>query len=203
MQGQIDTSFQTMQRDLFSSGLVAKIGMNAFGVWLAIKSHADYNTGHAWPGMRRLADLTGLSLGLVHKSVQILLEAHLLRVEKAAKAGRRGQTYVACERLDVRLGDRVLCTVVLDYIPATMRHSVNTLNQALISGNPTDEALAKCQIIPGPGFTWNAQSGRLLGEVSVSELPQLVPDLTEEQLKAPLIQKVLAIQDRAKGGKKT
>ena len=54
MQGRIDTSFQTLQRDLFSSGLAAKIGMNAFGVWLAIKSHADYNTGKAWPGMRRL-----------------------------------------------------------------------------------------------------------------------------------------------------
>lgn len=198
MQGQIDTSFQTLQRDLFSSGLASKIGMNAFGIWLAIKSHADYNTGQAWPGMRRLGDLTGLSLGLVHKSVQILLEAHLLRVEKEAKAGRRGQTYVACERLDVRLGDRVLCTVVLDYIPATMRHSVNTLNQALTSGSPTDEAFAKCQILPGPGFVWNPKTGRLVGEVSASEIPQPLPDLTEEQLKAPLVQKVLAIQNRAK-----
>ena len=79
MEGRIDASFQTVQRDLFTSGMAAQIGMNAFGVWLAIKSHADYNTGKAWPGMRRLADLTGLSLGLIHKSVQILVESHLLR----------------------------------------------------------------------------------------------------------------------------
>ena len=39
MEGRIDASFQTVQRDLFTSGMAAQIGMNAFGVWLAIKSH--------------------------------------------------------------------------------------------------------------------------------------------------------------------
>ena len=80
MQGRIDTSFQTLQRDLFASGMAARIGMSAFGVWIAIKTHADYNTGECWPGMRRLAALTGLSLGAVSKCVRTLVDAKLLRV---------------------------------------------------------------------------------------------------------------------------
>ena len=199
MQGRIDTSFQTMQRDLFTSGLAAQIGMNAFGVWLAIKSHADYNTGRAWPGMRRLSDLTGLSLGLIHRSVQTLVDAHLLRVEKESKGGRRGQTYVACERMDVRLGDRVLCTVVLDYVPATLRTSLNSIEEALKTGEGSPDLFAQCRIIPGPGFAWDASSGSLRASIPAADIP--VPELTDEQLKQPIVQKVLALQQKAKARK--
>lgn len=198
MQGRVDTSFQTLQRDLFASGMAAKIGMNAFGVWLAIKSHADYNTGKAWPGMRRLGDLTGLSLGLIHRSVQTLVDAHLLRVEKPSKGGRRGQTYIACERMDVRLGDRVLCTIVLDYVPATLRSSLSSIDQALKTGEAGPETFAQCRILPGDGFGWDGESKSLVASISSRDIP--LPDLTEEQMKQPLVQRVLAIQNRVKGG---
>lgn len=199
MEGRIDASFQTVQRDLFTSGMAAQIGANAFVVWLAIKSHADYNTGKAWPGMRRLADLTGLSLGPVHRAVQVLLDAHLLRVEKESKGGRRGQTYVACERMDVRLGNRILCTVVLDYVPATLRQSINSIDQALKTGEAGAETFAQCRILPGPGLSFDEKSGSFKGVISSSEIP--LPDLTEEQMKQPLVQRVLAIQERVKRGK--
>jgi|SRR5471032_510436 len=198
MEGRIDASFQTVQRDLFTSGMAAQIGMNAFGVWLAIKSHADYNTGKAWPGMRRLSDLTGLSLGLIHRSVQTLVDAHLLRVEKESKGGRRGQTYVACERMDVRLGNRILCTVVLDYVPATLRQSINKIDQALKTGEGDVEIFAQCRILPGPGLAFDGGSGAFVGAIPASDIP--LPELTEEQLKEPLVQRVLAIQRRVKKG---
>lgn len=199
MQGRIDTSFQTLQRDLFASGLAAKIGMNAFGVWLAIKSHADYNTGRAWPGMRRLSDLTGLSLGLIHRSVQTLVDAHLLRVEKPSKGGRRGQTYIACERMDIKLGDRVLCTIVLDYVPSTLRATLNSIDQALTTQDDPRDIFAQCRILPGDGFTWHQPSASLVASIPAVDIPP--PDLTEEQMKQPLIQRVLAIQQRRKAGK--
>lgn len=198
MEGRIDASFQTVQRDLFTSGMAAQIGANAFVVWLAIKSHADYNTGKAWPGMRRLADLTGLSLGPVHRAVQILLDAHLLRVEKESKGGRRGQTYIACERMDVRLGNRILCTVVLDYVPATLRQSLNSIDQALKTGEAGPDTFAQCRILPGPGLAFDDRSGAFVGSIAASDIP--FPELTEEQLKQPLVQRVLAIQQRTKKG---
>ena len=195
MQGHVDTSFQTLQRDLFASGLAARIGMNAFGVWLAIKSHADFNTGQAWPGMRRLAELTGLSLGAVSNSVRALVDAHLLRIVAEAKGrSRRGNTYVARERMDVRLGERVLCTIVLDYVPAKLRARLRDIDHALKTGKGGAETFAECEIIPGDGFRWHAESGTLRAIVPASDLPP--SDLSDEQLKAPLVQKLLAIQRR-------
>lgn len=191
MQGRIDTSFQTLQRDLFASGMAARIGMSSFGVWLAIKSHADYNTGECWPGMRRLAELTGLSLGAVSKCVHTLVEARLLRVLSAGR-GKRGNRYIARERLDVRLGDRVLCTIVLDYVPATIRNTVRQLDEAVSTGKGVAEVFAACEIVPGDGFTWDPKAGVLRADIAASDVPP--PDLSEEELKRPLVQRVLAIQ---------
>jgi hypothetical protein len=201
MQGQIDTSFQTLQRDLFASGLAARIGMNAFGVWLAIKSHADYNTGEAWPGMRRLAELTGISLGSVSNCVRVLVEARLLRVLHVAKGkSRRGSTYVARERMDVRLGDRVLCTIVLDYVPARLRSQLKDIDTSLKTGKSVGDVFAECEIIPGEGFAWHPESGSLRALVPARELP--LPDLSEEQLKAPLVQRLLSMQKKAQAGRR-
>lgn len=195
MQGRIDTSFQTLQRDLFASGLAARIGMNAFGVWLAIKSHADYNTGEAWPGMRRLGELTGLSLGAVSNSVKSLVDARLLRVLQVATGrSRRGNTYIARERMDVRLGDRILCTIVLDYVPATLRTRLAEIDSALSSGKGGEQVFSACEIIPGDGFTWHAESSSLRAVLPAADFPP--PDLTEEMLKAPLVQRVLSIQQQ-------
>ncbi len=191
MQGRIDTSFQTLQRDLFASGMAARIGMSSFGVWLAIKSHADYNTGECWPGMRRLAELTGLSLGGVSKSVQTLVQARLLRVLREG-SGKRVNRYIARERLDVRLGDRVLCTIVVDYVPATIRATLKEIDTAMATGRAAAEVFAACEIVPGDGFKWDAEAGVLRAQVAASEVPP--PDLAEEELKKPLVQRVLAIQ---------
>jgi DNA-binding transcriptional regulator YhcF (GntR family) len=60
--------------------MAAQIGMNAFGVWLAIKSHADFNDGEAWPGIRKLAEMTGLGKSTVDRTIQTLIDAKLLRV---------------------------------------------------------------------------------------------------------------------------
>ena len=199
MQGRIDTSFQTLQRDLFASGLAAEIGPNAFVTWLAIKNHADFESGLAWPGMRRLAVLTGLPLSSVSKAVQRLLSHHLVRVVSPSKGkARRGQTYLACERLDVRLGDRVLCTIVLDYVPARLRGQVTRIDQALRTDDGVDEVLAGCTILPGEGFSWDASSRSLRAQLPARELPH-VESLSEEEMASPLVKRMLSIASRARG----
>jgi hypothetical protein len=200
MQGRIDTSFQTLQRDLFASGLAAEIGPNAFVTWLAIKNHADFENGMAWPGMRRLAVLTGLPLSSISAAVQKLLAHHLVRVVTPSKGkGRRGQTYLACERLDVRLGDRVLCTIVLDYVPSKLRGHLSRIDQALRTADGVSEILAGCTILPGPGFVWDAAAGVLRAQLPARDIPHVEP-LTDEQLEAPLVQRMLSIADRVRSG---
>jgi hypothetical protein len=108
LRGDLDITYQTQQRDMFASGLAASIGVNAFAVWHAIKSHADFQTGECWPGIRRLMELTGLSTDPTQAAIKKLKAFHLLRVNKR---GRRNH-YVARERMDVRIGKRVICTVV-------------------------------------------------------------------------------------------
>jgi hypothetical protein len=171
MQSKIDTTFQTMQRDLFESGIVAAIGPNAFAVWQSIKAHADFNTGEAWPGMRRIGEMTGLSLGAVHKAVDVLQVSHLLRV--VTKGNRsRGSTYIARERMDVRLGDRVLCTIVIDYVPAKLRKTIEGIADAIQGDRTRPEAFADCEIIPGDGFVWDAERGVLRASIKASEVPE-------------------------------
>ena len=146
--------------------------------------------------MRRRAELTGLSLGGVSNSVRVLVDERLLRVLNVARGkSRRGSTYIARERMDVRLGERVLCTIVLDYVPSTIRKRLSALDQAARVGE-LSELLADCEIIPGDGFTWDASAGVLRAKVRAADIPP--PDVSEEALKAPLVQRLLSIRDSAK-----
>jgi DNA-binding transcriptional ArsR family regulator len=169
MDGKIDSSFVTQQRDMFTSGVAAEIGMNAYGVWTAIKFHADYETGKSWPGMRRLGELTGLSKSTVDRCIDVLEKAHLLRVAKREKG--RGLEYVARERLAVRVGSRILCTIVIDYVPNKMRERLNRIEEALATGEKDIEAFAQVEIIPGDGFKWDAQAGVLRAEIPAKDIP--------------------------------
>lgn len=171
--GAIDTTYQTQQRDMFASGLAAQIGVNALGVWLAIKSHADFATGEAWPGVRRLMEVTGLASATTQKAIDTLMDAHLLRISR--KVGQR-HYYIARERMDVRVGPRVICTVVVDYVPNTMRERLAKLAAAASSGDMSDEDVwAEVDILPGPGFTWDQERKALRGRMRADEAQPGIP----------------------------
>jgi DNA-binding Lrp family transcriptional regulator len=174
IEGHIDSSFTTEQRDLFASGIVAEIGVNAYAVWSAIKFFADYNTGHAWPGMRKLGEKLGLSAPTVKRAIDQLVTAHMVRIV-ASSTKRRGQTYIARERMSIRLGNRVLCTIIIDYVPGTLRGKINRLESALSTGEDDPEAFAEVEIIPGTGFEWDASTRTLRGQVAAKEIPR-APD---------------------------
>lgn len=176
----IDSSFATSQRDLFESGLAAEIGMNSFGVWTAIKHHSDYETGRAWPGMRRLAELTGLNKDTVNGCVRSLIEHKLLRVVEAG-GPRKSNTYIARERLDVRLGDRILCTLVMDYVPARLRGQIRDIEDGLRKGKASEEVFAHVEIIPGPGFAWDPKANVLRAAIPARELPAPADDATAKR----------------------
>lgn len=181
MEGQIDSSFTTEQRDLFASGLVAEIGVNAYAVWSAIKFYADYNTGHAWPGMRKLGEKLGLSAATVKRAIDGLEQARMVRIV-ASSTRRKGQTYIARERLCVRLGNRVLCTVVFDYVPGALRGKIRRLENALQTGEDDPEAFAEVEVIPGQGFEWDSASKSLRGRIMARELPPVAEDDTHRRI---------------------
>lgn len=175
MQGKIDASFTTEQRDLYASGIVAEIGVNAYAVWSAIKFYADYNTGHAWPGMRTVGEKLGLSAATVKRAIDVLEAASMVRVVKESTR-KRGQTYIARERMAVRIGSALICTIVVDYVPSKFRGQVNRIAMALEGAETDPEAFSEVEVIPGPGFVWDALSGRLRGQIAASELPAPAAD---------------------------
>jgi DNA-binding transcriptional MocR family regulator len=171
LRGDIDTTYMTQQRDMFESGLVADIGPNAYIVWNAIKAHADFETGVAWPGIRRLVDLCGISNMTVQAAIKTLQEFHMLRVNKR---GRRSNEYVARERMDVRVGDRVICTVVVDYVPATMRARLAKLKGASGGDMSNEDVWAEVELIPGPGLKLDESSGTFKTDLRADEVPEQV-----------------------------
>jgi len=166
MQGRIDTTFGTYQSDLFESGLVAQIGPNSFAVWSAIKSHADFKDGLSWPSIRRLMMLTGLASATVQKCLDTLEASHLLRSEVRNKR----RYYVARERLNISIGSRVLCTIVVDYVPATLRDTLKRVKDSLEKGGDP-EAFTLVDIIPGAGFAWDEAAKILRASIPASEIP--------------------------------
>lgn len=203
MDGKIDSTFGTFQRDMFESGLAAEIGANCFIVWVAIKSHADFQTGQAWPSLRRMADITGLSVNTVQKAIKQLEGAHLLRIVKGGNQ-RTSNRYIARERLDVRLGNRLLCRIVIDYVPAAIRQKLHTISETLKSGERNPEAFSQVEIIPGDGFAWNPETGTLQGAIPAKEIPNPRRDeIDAEKFAASALGlKMAGIQKRAKALKK-
>lgn len=170
MEGRIDSTFGTFQRDMFESGLAAEIGANCFIVWIAIKTHADFNTGTAWPSIRRLGEITGLSVNTVQKSIGGLESANLLKIIKAGNQ-RQSTRYIARERLDIKLGNRMLCRIVMDYVPARIRSTMHSIQETLRSGERNPDAFSQVEIIPGEGFTWNATTGTLQSQIPIRDIP--------------------------------
>ena len=167
--GSIDTTYQTQQRDMFESGLAAQIGVSAVVVWMAIKSHADFATGESYPGVRRLMKVTDQASATVQKALKTLQECHLLRISR--KVGQR-HYYVARERLSVRVGSRVVCTVVVDYVPNVMRHRLERIKAATSAGDmAAHDVWAEVDVIPGPGLTWDPKAKTLRGKLRADEIP--------------------------------
>jgi DNA-binding transcriptional regulator YhcF (GntR family) len=183
LKGEIDTSFETLQRDLFASGMAAVIGPNAFVVWLAIKAHADNNTGVCWPSVRKLAEVTGLSSPTVQKCLKTLTDANLLRVASGGK-GTRSTRYVARERMTVRIGDQVICVIAL--------------SEAIKTGSSDPEAFATCDIIPADGFVWDNDSKTLRKRIAVKDLPRVDDTDVVGEIETALSQRVKELEGNAK-----
>jgi hypothetical protein len=190
VRGNIDTTYMTQQRDMFESGLVAEIRPNAFIVWSAIKAHADFKTGVAWPGIRRLVEVCGISNMTVQAAIKTLQKAHMLRVNKR---GRRSNEYIARERMDVRVDDRVICTVVVDYVPATLRARLAKLKGASGGDLSDDDVWAQVELIPGPGLKIDEGTGTFKTDLRADEVPEQIPLMRAAQQQVAIAKEKLRL----------
>jgi hypothetical protein len=206
----INTTYQTQLRDMFASGLAAEIGPYAFGVWHAVKSHADFATGEAYPGVRRLMLVTGQASGTVQKALATLKAAHLLRISR--RVGQRIY-YIARERLDLRIGGRAIGTIVVDYVPIAMRERLAKLKAATAGELEAQDVWDDVQIIPSDGFVWDPESRALKRKVQPDEPSTPVPPVPIESMRTALdgdaatddasgIERARALADEIRKGKR-
>lgn len=71
----------------------------------------------------------------------------------------------------IRIGNTVICTIVVDYVPTNLRQKINRIEQALQTGEHDAEAWAEVEIIAGTGFVWDEVSKSLKGQLRASEIP--------------------------------
>lgn len=177
VQGELDTTYLTHQRGMFTSGLAAQIKADAYMVWTAIKAHSDFETGECWPGIRQLMQMTGMGTDQVQRSIKKLEDAHLLRVKRGG--GKRPNVYVPRERLDVKVGSRTICTIVIDYVPLTMRERLAKLKAAAMAGDLSDKDVwADVELIPGPGMVLDAEKGTFGSSMRADEVSEPTVSVT-------------------------
>ena len=73
--------------------------------------------------------------------------------------------------MDVRIGDRVICTVVVDFVPATMRDKLAKLKGAASGEIEAADVWAEVELIPGPGLKLDANSGTFKATMRADEIP--------------------------------
>ncbi|MDO9420409.1 MAG: hypothetical protein Q7T66_07095 [Herminiimonas sp.] len=186
--GEINSTYTTQQRDMFESGLLAEIGANAFTAWSIIKYHADYKTGEAYPGLRSIAGKMNISKQTAMRALETLENAHLLRVVAPDVFKKKGKTYIARERLTVKLGKHVLCTIVVDYVPLKLKAQIKKINTALQTGEHDPDAWAQVEIIPGDGFIWDEKSKTLKASIRALDFP--VPEQEASTETQDLLRKI-------------
>jgi hypothetical protein len=120
--------------------------------------------------MRTIAAKLGIGVGSVSRAIESLERAKMLRVVQS-HTKRRGQTYIARERMSVTVGDTTLCTIVIDYVPERLRGQIKRLGESFKTGEHDPEAFAEVEIIPGEGFVWDEVTKTLKGKISAAALP--------------------------------
>lgn len=181
----LDTTYYTHQRGVFSSGLAAQLKGDAFLVWSAIKSFADFETGECWPSIRTIMHDTGLSTDTVQKAIDRLEEMYLLRVRRGTAP--KPNVYIPRERMDIRIGNKVLCTIVIDYVPLGMREKLARLKASAMAGDfGTQDVWADVDLIPGPDMSFDPATGFFKARMRADEVtePTMTVTAARSKLKA-------------------
>lgn len=127
-----ETTWFHVFKDMIDSGDMAKIDGSAIKVYLVIKSHTNFATGRAFPGIDTICKDTGLSESQVMRCIK-MLEQHGY-IEKT-KTGRRN-LYTLKEKVSI-VDDEGKPTAVAtwDYIPNGVREAVADLKNVMVTGD--------------------------------------------------------------------
>ena len=126
-------------RGMIKDKVIAKIGLSAFAVYVAIKAHVDLETGNAWPSVELLAEQVGVTERTVFNSIKKLVEEGLLKVEKKGRSNHYSivETINIVEQTGEPWGNGQR-----KYVPTGFGDFVEELKRLAKTGNlPVDKAI--------------------------------------------------------------
>lgn len=127
-------------REQVQSGEIARVGVTAWAVYCAVKSHTGLETGDAFPSNVRLAALVGVSLDTVQRALRKLVGAGLISAEKQRG---RGSAYSVTEKIPMEDAQgEPWATAERKYVPLQFTNFVAELQRLAQTGNlPTDKGI--------------------------------------------------------------
>lgn len=128
-----DATWFHVFRSMFENETASKIGPYAFTVYCAIKSHADFHSGEAFPSVGALAKKTGISERQIKSALVTLEENALLRKEKIGRSNH----YVLREHIPIleSTSGEVAALATWDYAGMAVKYAVQDLKNVVISGD--------------------------------------------------------------------
>lgn len=146
-----ETTWFHLFRTMFTNGDVKQIGPYAFTIYCAVKAHASFHTGEAFPGIDKLVELTGISPAQVKRVLATLEASGYLNI---SKVGRRNH-YTLREKVAIQdAHGRPAAVATWDYLPGTVKDTVADLRNVLVTGD-----FAGAKIVQIQHLTVNVNTG--------------------------------------------
>jgi DNA-binding transcriptional MocR family regulator len=117
---------------MIEDGDMARMGPYAYVTYNVIKSHTNYATGSAFPGVDQIVRKAGISKSKVLDSLKVLQQMGYITI------ARRGRHNVYTLREQIAIHDEQGQPQALaswDYLPQMVRDAVNDLKNVLVTGN--------------------------------------------------------------------
>ena len=127
-----ETRWFHVLKTMIDAGEVAKMGAHAFLVYCVIKSHSNFQTGRAFPGVDLISEKSGMSVRQVVRELKTLEKlGHLTKI----RVGRSNDYYLR-ERVEItdRQGE-VVAHATWDYMPNMFKHAIEDLKKVVLRGD--------------------------------------------------------------------
>lgn len=117
---------------LYTSGTAAKVGPVAVSTFVCLRINADFKTGLVSIGQRRIAQQVGCSVGSVHRAINTLLDAGLIKLAKSAYRN----CYEITDHIPVFHEDNLAGSMAIPFAPLAFRDNLDAARSTLVDGRP-------------------------------------------------------------------
>lgn len=136
----VDHQWFHFVRGMVFSGKLAEMGPMGVVTYVILKAHTNFETGEAFPSIKRIAELAGTSHDTIQRAMRKLIEMGLVTVDKSGKVNR----YMLTESIDItRKNGEPFATAMREYQPNQFKDFIGQLKAFAESGNlPSDRAIS-------------------------------------------------------------